>query len=71
MDMQSAPQYLQHEVRKTGQLIVEKEHAYRRDFDVHSRRQSLDLAPVLELRNRRIIQRALGRKQEGDVDLLM
>jgi len=65
VDMQSAPLYLQHQVRKAGRLIVEKDHAYRMAFDVHSRREYFDFAPVLELRNQRLIQRALGGKQDG------
>lgn len=60
VDMQSAPLYLQHQVRKTGRLIVEKGHEYRVDFDVRSRREYFDLASVLELRNERLIQKVLG-----------
>lgn len=65
VDMQSVPLYLQHQVRKVGRLIVEKDHAYRLAFDVRSRREYFDLLPVLELRTRRLIQRALGGKQDG------
>lgn len=60
VDMETAPLYLQHQVRKTGRLIVEKDHTYRVGFDVRSRRTYFDFAPVLELRNRRLIQRATG-----------
>lgn len=65
VDMQSAPLYLQHQVRKTGRLIMEKNHIYRVAFDVRSRREYFDLVPVLELRNRILIQKALGGKQDG------
>lgn len=60
VDMQYAPLYLQYQIRKSGRLIVEKDHAYRLNFDVNSRREYFDLASALELRNRRLIQRALG-----------
>jgi Predicted nucleotidyltransferases len=65
VDMQSAPLYLQHQVRRTGRLIVEKDHTYRIEFDVHSRREYFDLVPVLELRDQRLIQRAIGGKHDG------
>jgi hypothetical protein len=65
IDMQSVPLYFQHQVRKTGQLIVEKDHVYRTNFDVHSRREYFDLIPVLELRNQRLIQRAIGGINNG------
>jgi hypothetical protein len=60
IDMESVPLYFQHQVRKTGRLIVEKDHAYRVAFDVHSRRKYFDMIPVFELRNQRLIQRAIG-----------
>jgi predicted nucleotidyltransferase len=60
VDMEAAPLYLQHQVRKTGRLIVEKDHTYRVNFDIRSRREYFDLAPVLELRNRKLIERAIG-----------
>jgi predicted nucleotidyltransferase len=43
IDMQAAPLLLQHQVRRFGYLLFEKDHAYRVDFDVKSRRQFLDL----------------------------
>lgn len=65
VDMKSAPLYLQHKVRKSGRLIVEKDHRYRVAFDVYSRRNYFDLVPVLELRNQRIIEKVLGGQQDG------
>ena len=65
VDMEAAPLYLQHQVRKTGRLIVEKDHSYRDTFDVQSRRAYFDLAPVLELRNRKLVQRAIGGIENG------
>jgi predicted nucleotidyltransferase len=65
VDMAAAPLYLQHQVRKTGRLIVEKDHAYRVAFDIRSRRDYFDLAPVLELRNRRLIERSIGGSENG------
>lgn len=65
VDMEAAPLFLQHKVRKTGRLIVEKDHAYRVAFDVRSRQAYFDLAPALELRNRKLIERALGGKSNG------
>ncbi|TCL68462.1 putative nucleotidyltransferase [Hydrogenispora ethanolica] len=65
VDMAAAPLYLQHQVRKTGRLIVEKDHAYRVAFDIRSRREYFDLAPVLELRNRRLIERSIGGSENG------
>lgn len=60
VDMEAAPLFLQHQVRKTGRLIEEKDHAYRVAFDVRSRQEYFDLAPALELRNRKLIERVTG-----------
>jgi predicted nucleotidyltransferase len=60
VDMEAAPLYLQHQVRKTGRLIAEKDHTYRVNFDIRSRREYFDLSPVLELRNRKLIERVIG-----------
>lgn len=59
IDMQAAPLLLQHQVRRFGYLLFEKDHAYRMDFDVKSRRQFLDFYPRLEKRNRQIINKVL------------
>lgn len=42
IDMQAAPLLLQHQVRRFGYLLFEKDHAYRVDFDVKLRREFLD-----------------------------
>lgn len=60
VDMQSAPLFLQHQIRKTGRLIVEKNKPYRVAFDVHSRQKYFDLAPMLERRSKKIIKKVLG-----------
>jgi predicted nucleotidyltransferase len=60
VDMVSAASYLQHQVRKTGRLLLEKDHQYRVTFDVESRRTYFDLAPSLAFRNRRLFERATG-----------
>lgn len=62
IDMQSVPLYFQHQVRKTGRIIIEKDHSYRASFDVRSRREYFDLLPALELRKQLIIKKALGGK---------
>ncbi|MGI6453184.1 MAG: type VII toxin-antitoxin system MntA family adenylyltransferase antitoxin [Syntrophomonadaceae bacterium] len=59
IDMQAAPLLLQHQVRRFGYLLFEKDHAYRVDFDVKSRREFLDFYPRLEKRNRQIINKVL------------
>jgi hypothetical protein len=58
--MEAAPLYLQHRVRKTGRVIAEKDHHYRVNFDIRSRREYFDLAPFLELRNQKLIEQAIG-----------
>ena len=65
IDMEAAPLFLQHQIRKTGRLIVEKDHTYRVNFDVRSRREYFDFAPVLDYRNQRLIQRVIGENQDG------
>jgi predicted nucleotidyltransferase len=59
IDMQASPLFLQHQVRRFGYLLFEKDHAYRVDYDVKSRRQYLDFSPRLESRNRRMINKIL------------
>lgn len=59
IDMQASSLFLQHQVRSFGYLLLEKDHAYRVDHDVKSRRQYLDFAPRLKKRNRQIINKVL------------
>lgn len=59
IDMQASPLFLQHQVRRFGYLLLEKDHAYRVDYDVKSRRQYLDFVPRLKKRNRQIINKVL------------
>ncbi|MCR4443403.1 MAG: nucleotidyltransferase domain-containing protein [Peptococcaceae bacterium] len=65
VDIQAVPLYFQHQIRKEGSLIVEKDHHYRISFDVRSRREYFDILPVLQRRNLRLIQRALGGEKDG------
>jgi predicted nucleotidyltransferase len=59
IDMQAAPLFLQHQVRRFGYLLFEKDHAYRVEYDVESRRQYFDFSPRLESRNRQMINKVL------------
>ncbi|MTV50536.1 nucleotidyltransferase domain-containing protein [Heliobacillus mobilis] len=56
IDLLEAPLFLQHQVRKYGKLIVEKDHAYRVRYEVQSRREYFDLQPVLERRQRALLK---------------
>jgi predicted nucleotidyltransferase len=62
VDIQTAPLFLQYEIRKNGHLLFEKDHIYRVNHDVQSRREYLDLAAMLELRNKSLIEKAIGGK---------
>lgn len=62
IDMQAAPLLLQHQVRRFGYLLFEKDHIYRVNFDVKSRREFFDFLPRLEKRNRQIINKVLEGK---------
>jgi hypothetical protein len=53
---------LQHQVRRFGYLLFEKDHTYRVNFDVKSRREFFDFLPRLEKRNRQIINKVLEGK---------
>lgn len=65
VDMEASPLFLQHQIRKSGRLILEKNHTYRVAFDVRSRQAYFDLAPVLERRNRKLIERITGGTRNG------
>jgi len=65
IDMEAAPLFLQHQARRTGRLLLEKDHAYRVEFDVRSRREYFDFAPRREIYHRKQIQRALGGNKNG------
>jgi len=66
IDMQSAPLFLQHQIRKTGRLLLEKDHAYLVNYVVQSQRDYFDLAPVLEMRNKRLIESVLEGNEYGE-----
>ena len=57
IDIAAAPLYLQHQIRKSGKLLVEKDKRRRVLFDVQSRREYLDLKPLLELRSQTMLKK--------------
>lgn len=56
IDMESAPLYLQHQIRKTDYLVVEKDKSRRVQFDVKSRREYFDFKPVMDYRTKRLLE---------------
>ncbi|BBB93531.1 type VII toxin-antitoxin system MntA family adenylyltransferase antitoxin [Methylomusa anaerophila] len=57
IDMESAPVFLQHQVRKTGRVVVEKDRERRIVFDVRSRREYFDFQPVLARRSAALLKK--------------
>ncbi|HEY3426971.1 MAG TPA: nucleotidyltransferase domain-containing protein [Negativicutes bacterium] len=55
VDLEEATLFFQYQVRKTGCLIVEKDHKHRVEFVVRSRREYFDLHYILERRNNALI----------------
>ncbi|QGG48949.1 type VII toxin-antitoxin system MntA family adenylyltransferase antitoxin [Heliorestis convoluta] len=62
IDLLEAPLFLQHQIRKYGKLIIEKDKAYRIDQEVRSRREYFDLMPHLERRQKAIIKDFLEKR---------
>lgn len=60
VDITDAPPALQHQILKTGRLLVENNRPARINFEVNSRRQYFDLLPLYEARNRNILQKFRG-----------
>lgn len=65
IDMEAAPLFLQHQIRKTGKLVIEKDRKRRIEFDVKSRREYFDFQPVLAYRTKVLLQKC-GVKGGGD-----
>lgn len=60
VDITEAPLALQHQILKTGQLLVENNRPARINFEVNSRRKYFDLLPLYEARDRNILQNFKG-----------
>jgi predicted nucleotidyltransferase len=57
IDLETAPLFLQHQVRKSGKLIVDKDPLRRKALEVASRRLYLDMLPYLRYRQRKALER--------------
>ena len=57
VDITGAPPTLQHQILKTGRLLVENNRSARINFEVSSRRKYFDLLPLYEARNEIILQK--------------
>ncbi|MZP30474.1 nucleotidyltransferase domain-containing protein [Heliobacterium undosum] len=55
VDLEEATLLLQHQVRRHGIVMVERERQRRVDFEVRSRREFFDFLPYLEYRNNVLI----------------
>ncbi len=55
VDLLESSLFLQHQVRKYGVLLLEKDPRYRVAYEVRSRREYFDLQPILERRNKALI----------------
>lgn len=60
VDITAAPPALQHQILKTGQLLVENNRSARINFEVGSRRKYFDLLPLYQARDRMILQKLGG-----------
>lgn len=60
VDITEAPLALQHQILKTGQLLVENDRPARINFEINSRRQYFDMLPLYEVRNRNILKKFRG-----------
>jgi len=57
IDLEAAPPFLQHQIRKHGKLIVDKDPQRRKACEVASRRLYLDMLPCLRYRRERALER--------------
>ncbi len=57
VDIMEAPLALQHQILKTGILLLENDRPARINFEVISRRQYFDMLPLYEARNKNILQK--------------
>ncbi|WP_034630043.1 type VII toxin-antitoxin system MntA family adenylyltransferase antitoxin [Desulfotruncus alcoholivorax] len=60
VDILEAPLVLQHQILKTGKLLVENNRLARINFEVNSRRQYFDMLPLYTVRNKNILQKFKG-----------
>ncbi len=60
VDILEAPLVLQHQILKTGKLLLENNRAARINFEVSSRRRYFDMLPLYNARNQNILQRFRG-----------
>lgn len=60
VDIAEASPILQHQILKTGKLLVENNRLARINFEVNSRRQYFDLLPLYKARNKNILQQFRG-----------
>ncbi|SFR03689.1 type VII toxin-antitoxin system MntA family adenylyltransferase antitoxin [Desulfoscipio geothermicus] len=60
VDILEAPLVLQHQILKTGKLLVENNRLARINFEVSSRRQYFDMLPLYTARNKNILQKFRG-----------
>ncbi|MEW6771741.1 MAG: nucleotidyltransferase domain-containing protein [Bacillota bacterium] len=56
-DLEAAPPFLQHQIRKYGKLVVDKDPQRRKACEVASRRLYLDMLPYLRYRRERALER--------------
>lgn len=57
VDILEAPLVLQHQILKTGVLLIENNRKARIDFEVNSRRQYFDMLPLYKARNKSILEK--------------
>jgi len=60
VDLELAQPVLQHQVRKHGKLILEKDHKHRVSFEVTSRRRYFDMLRVYRLRDAALLKKLGG-----------
>lgn len=60
VDLELAPPLLQHQIRKHGQLILEKDRAHRISQEVAARRLYLDMQPVYRCRTATVLKKLEG-----------
>jgi len=60
VDITEAPLTLQHQILKTGQLLVENNRPARINFEVDSRRKFFDLLPLYQARDKNILRKFRG-----------
>ena len=56
VDIWEAPPVLQHQILKTGKLLVENNRPARINFEVNSRKRYFDMLPLYAARNKKVLQ---------------